>query len=160
MPQVVTTQYREKRTVITAGCDHRRMAEEGQGVVRRRRRSGRHRSSEPPPLEPPSLRDELKYNFRALMAVPLLSLMAILWGADAALDDGRGWGHRLLGVSAVASGVLFGTSLWLYLSPGPLATHEWRVSPGRRRLGYAFRHAWVWVLLATAAVSLWAKVTG
>ena len=89
------------------------MAEEGQGVKRKRRRSGRHRSSEPPPLEPPSLRDELKYNFRALVAVPLLSLIATLWGVDAALDGGRGWGHRLLGVAALASGVLFGTSLWL-----------------------------------------------
>ncbi len=135
------------------------MGEEDRDSTQNGRRGGRHRSSEPPPLRPPSLRHELSYNFRALLLVPLLSLIVIVWGVDAAIDGDRGWGHRLYGLAAVASGVLFATSLWLYLRPGPLADHEWRVSAGRRRLGYAFRHAWLWVLLAAVTLSIWAKVT-
>ena len=132
------------------------------------RRTGQH--AERPPRRPTSQQrassleasvpaSRVVLDFRALLLVPLLSLIVIVWGVDAAIDGDRRWGHRLNGLAAAASGVLFATSLWLYLRPGPLADHEWRVSAGRRRLGYAFRHAWLWVLLAAATLSIWAKVT-
>lgn len=112
--------------------------------------AGRHRSDEPPPIDPPRLRDELYYNFRVLILIPLMSLILIGWGVTAALDAEGGVIHRLSGVAAVVVGALFAASLRLYFKPGPLATERWRRSPGRRRIGFALRHAWSLVVIGAA----------
>ena len=117
--------------------------------------AGRHRGGRTPaPIDPPRFRDEFYYNFRAILLIPLMAVILIGWGVETALNDERGGAQRLLGVAAVAAGVFFSLSLWLYFKPGRLAGDQWRFSARRRWLGFMLRHAWMLVILAAGLLWL------
>ena len=120
---------------------------------------GRHRSSEPAPIDPPNFRDEFYYNFRAILSIPLMSVILVGWGVETALDVQGDVLKRLLGVVAAVVGVFFSVSLWLYFRPGRLAGDSWRFSTGRRRLGFLLRHAWMLVVLAVGLLWLLGTIT-
>jgi hypothetical protein len=115
---------------------------------------GRHRSSEPRPIDPPSFRDEFYYNFRAILLIPLMSVILVGWGVETALDVQGDVPKRLLGVAAAVAGVFFSVSLVLYFKPGRLAGDSWRLGTARRRLGFMLRHAWMMVVLAVGLLWL------
>jgi hypothetical protein len=140
--------------------EHRGVTEEGRDHVEALGSAGRHRSDEPRPIKPPRLRDEFYYNFRTLILIPLMSVALIGWGVGAALEAEGSVARRLSGVLAVAAGLLFAVSLWLYFRPGPLASERWRRSVARRRLGFALRHAWSLVVIGAGVLLLVERLKG
>jgi hypothetical protein len=99
---------------------------------------------------------QAKKNPRALMGVPLGSLIAIGSGFDLiARSAGSNW-VALQGFGLVVGGVFLSVSYWLWARPGPLGQPKWTVGGPRLWIGLFIRHFWI---LTITVMAVWHYVS-